>query len=164
MLPNAQLFLLIFLVLGMVTLQPLVSHYFPETAILIDLPLLALLYITFTQQSLFLILFLSSLVGLLQDSQTVDLLGLNGFRNLIVCTLAYLSGTMIVVDHILTRLIIVWISFVLSDFISWLLRIFFLNRYEVLNFYQILLGASLSTVIGILLFIALDKILAIKDM
>ena len=163
MLLYAQPFLLIFLVLGMVTLQPLVSYYFPEVGILIDLPLLALLYITLTKQSLLLILILGSLGGVLQDSQSVNLLGLSGFRNIVICSFVYLSGTKIAVDHILTRFSIVWISFVLADLVSWILRVFFLNRYEIFNFAQTLTGASLGTVIGIFLFFVLDKILKIED-
>jgi len=150
---------LVLLTTAMVTLQTLSAHYFPQVTVLIDLPLVALLYITLIRKSLLWILFLGTLVGVLQDSQTVSLFGLNGFSNIAVCSLVYLSSAVIAVDRFVARLVIFWLSFLLSNLISWMLRIFFLNRYESFPFDQALVGAFICTLIGLPLFYLFDRVL-----
>lgn len=164
MLSLLQSLFLVLLTTVMVTLQALSAHYFPQVTVLIDLPLVALLYITLTRESLLWILFMGTLVGFLQDSQTVSLFGLNGFSNIAVCSLVYLSSAVIAVDRFVTRLVIFWLSFFLSNLISWMLRIFFLNRYESFRLDQVLVGAFVCTFIGLPLFYLFDRAISMgKD-
>ena len=147
------------LLAGMVILQGVSAHFFPNAASLLNLPLSVLLYMTLTQAGLPWILFLGTLVGLLQDSQGVHLLGLSGFCNLSVCVLAYLVGTMIAMDGWITRTAILGLSFVVSGFLSWVLRIAFLDRYESLLVDQLLMGGLVCAGLGLPMFTLLDRIL-----
>lgn len=155
---SSQSFFNVVLVTVMAALQSVLSHYVPNAAALFNLPLLALLYVTLTQSSLPLILFLGTLAGFLQDAQTVDLLGLNGFSNLSVCSLLYLSSAVIAVEGWVMRSSVLWLSFILSSLISIGLRIAFLNRHESLYFDQLLMGAFVCAFVGLPVFALWDKL------
>lgn len=149
----------VLLLMGMMVLQGVSAHFFPNAASLLNLPLIVLLYMTLTQANLLWILVLGTLIGLLQDSQAVHLLGLSGFCNLSVCILVYLSSTMIVTDSWITRTGILGLSFVTWGFISWVLRVIFLDRYENLLFDQLLMGGLVSAGLGLPIFTLFDRIL-----
>ena len=149
----------VLLLTGMVVIQGVSAHFFPNAASLLNLPLIVLLYMTLTQANLLWILFLGSLVGLLQDSQGVHLLGLSGFCNLSACILVYLGGTMIAMDGWMMRTGILGLSFLVSGFLSWVLRVAFLDRYESLMFEPLLMGGLVCAGLGLPIFTLFDRIL-----
>jgi rod shape-determining protein MreD len=154
-----QPFLDVLLLTGMVALQSVSAHYFPNAGALLNLPLIVLLYMTLTQASLGWILFLGTLAGLLQDSQAVNLLGLNGFCNLSVCILVYLGSMRIAVDGWIMRTSILGLSYAAAGLISWSLRVAFLDRYEHLLFDQLLMGALVCAGLGLPIFSLFDRFL-----
>ena len=149
----------VLLLTGMVVIQGVSAHFFPNAASLLNLPLIVLLYMTLTQADLLWILCLGALVGLLQDSQGVHLLGLSGFCNLSVCVLVYMGGTMIAMDGWIMRTAILGLSFVASGFISWVLRVAFLDRFESLPFDQLLMGGLVCAGLGLPIFTLFDRFL-----
>lgn len=149
----------VLLLTGMVVIQGVSAHFFPNAASLLNLPLIVLLYMTLTQANLPWILFLGTLVGLLQDSQGVNLLGLSGFCNLSACILVYLGGGMVAMDGWIMRTGILGLSFVVSGFFTWVLRVAFLDRYESLLFDQLLMGGLVCAGLGLPIFTLFDRIL-----
>ncbi len=156
-------FCIVLLVTVMVALQTISTHYFPNAASLLNLPLIVLLYFTLTRASLLWILFLGTLAGFLQDSQTVGLLGLNGFSNISVCSLFYLTTAAISVDGWVMRSSILGLSFISSSLISWGLRISFLNRHEFLCWDQLLMGALVCVFVGLPVFSLFDRMFKGRD-
>ncbi len=149
----------VLLLTGMVVIEGVSAHFFPNAASLLNLPLIVLLYMTLTQANLPWILFLGALVGLLQDSQGVNLLGLSGLCNLSACILVYVGGTMIAMDGWIMRTSILGLAFLVSGSLSWVLRVAFLDRYESLMFDQLLMGGLVCAGLGLPIFTLFDRIL-----
>ncbi len=149
----------VLLLTGMVVIEGVSAHFFPNAASLLNLPLIVLLYMTLTHADLPWILFLGALVGLLQDSQGVHLLGLSGFCNLSVCILVYLGSAMIAMDGWIMRTSILGLSFLVSGLLSWVLRVAFLDRYESLMFDHLLMGGLVCAGLGLPIFTLFDRIL-----
>jgi rod shape-determining protein MreD len=164
MLSFLQSLSIVLLATVMVALQTLSARYLPNAAVLLNLPLIVLLYVTLTQASWLWILFLGTLVGFLQDSQTTSLLGLNGFSNIAVCSLLYYSSALISIEGWATRFCILGLSFISSRLISWGLRISFLDRHESLDWEPLLLGAVTCALVGLLLFSFFDTMFKGRDL
>jgi rod shape-determining protein MreD len=148
-----------FLVLLMVVLQTVMTRYFPKLSSL-DLPLIVVLYLTVTRESLFWTVFSGSAVGFVQDSLSPGPLGMNGFTKISIGCLAYMANSIFAIDRIATRLALIFISSLLAVLLFASLRILFLNRSEVIVGERILWSGLVNACVGLPLFYVFDKILS----
>jgi rod shape-determining protein MreD len=149
------IFLLIML---MVVLQTVTTRYFPKLSSL-DLPLIAVLYLTISRESLFWTVFSGSAVGFVQDSLSPSPLGMNGFTKISIGCLAYMANSIFAIDRIATRLALIFISSLLAALLFSALRVLFLNRSETIWGERILWSAVVNACVGLPLFYLFDKIL-----
>src|SRR5262245_12802082 len=144
------------IIVSTVVLQVLLTRYFPR--LLLDLPLVAVLYLTMSRESLVWTILSVTVVGFLQDSLSPGPLGLNGFTKIAVGCLAYMANTVIAIDRVVTRWGLLFVSSLLAALIFLLLRVLFLNRNETLEGERILLSGLVNACAGLPLFYIFDKI------
>lgn len=150
--------LIITLLVCMVLVQAFLAQYSPAVKI-IDLPLLAVLYVTLTRDRLAGAIVLASALGLWQDSLSLSPLGLNGLVKLAICSLAYLANAFFAIDTPPIRWLLLFICSALSASASWALRLMFLNRGELLDEPLMLLSGLLNATLGLALFYLFDRVL-----
>jgi rod shape-determining protein MreD len=144
------------IIVSTVVLQVLLTRYFPR--LLLDLPLVAVLYLTMAKESLLWTILSGTVVGFLQDSLSPGPLGLNGFTKIAVGCLAYMANTIIAIDRVATRWGLLFVSSLLAALLFLLLRVLFLNRNETIDGERILLSALINACAGLPLFYIFDKI------
>jgi rod shape-determining protein MreD len=145
------------LIMLMVVLQVVLTRYFPRLSFL-DLPLIAVLYLTVARESLFWTVVSGSVVGFLQDSLSLSPLGMNGLTKISVGCLAYMANSIFAIDRVATRLALIFISSILAALLFSGLRILFLNRNEMILGERILWSGTVNACIGLPLFYLFDKI------
>ncbi len=148
----------ILLLLLTAVIQSFLVYHFPWLSVL-DLPLLAVLYVALTRNSLLMVIVLGSWLGIWQDSLSLCSYGMNGLVKLTVGTIAYYSSSYLAVDRINTRWSTLFSFSMLSALLFWILRILFLDREEHFAGQAILLGGLLNASVGVILFYLVDKIL-----
>jgi rod shape-determining protein MreD len=146
----------VIIILSTVVLQVLLTRYFPE--LLLDLPLVSVLYLTISRENLLWTIFSGTAVGFLQDSLSPGPLGMSGFTKIAVGSLAYMANTIIAIDRIATRWGMLFISSVLAGLLFLLLRVLFLDRHEIIDGARLLLGSLVNACAGLPLFYAFDRI------
>jgi rod shape-determining protein MreD len=144
------------IIVSTVVLQVLLTRYFPR--LLLDLPLVSVLYLTIAKENLLWTIGSGTLVGFLQDSLSPGPLGLNGFTKISVGCLAYMANTFLAIDRVTTRWGMLFISSLLAGVLFPVLRILFLNRNEVFDGERILLSGLINASVGLPLFYIFDKI------
>jgi rod shape-determining protein MreD len=144
------------IIVSTVVLQVLLTRYFPR--LLLDLPLVSVLYLTIAKENLFWTIGSGTLVGFLQDSLSPGPLGLNGFTKISVGCLAYMANTFLAIDRVTTRWGMLFISSLLAGVLFPVLRILFLNRNEMFDGERILLSGLINACVGLPLFYIFDKI------
>lgn len=149
-------FAVILIIVSTVVFQVLLTRYFPR--LLLDLPLIAVLYLTVSRESLMWTVFSGTAVGFLQDSLSPGPLGMNGFAKISVGCLAYMANTVLAIDRLATRWGMLFSSSLLAAFLFLLLRILFLNRHEIIDGKRILLSALVNACVGLVLFYLFDRI------
>jgi rod shape-determining protein MreD len=147
---------ILLLIMLMVVLQVVVTRYFPKLSLL-DLPLIAVLYLTVARESLFWTVLSGSAVGLLQDSLSLSPLGMNGFTKISVGCLAYIANSIFAIDRVATRLALLFISSILAAVLFSGLRILFLNRDEIIFGERILWSGAVNAFVGLPLFYLFDR-------
>jgi rod shape-determining protein MreD len=146
------------MILLLVVLQTVTTRYFPKLSSL-DLPLIAVLYLTLSRESLLWTVFSGSAVGFVQDSLSPSPLGMNGFTKISIGCLAYMANSIFAIDRIATRLALLFISSLLAAFLFSTLRVLFLNRSEMIWGERILWSGVVNACVGLPLFYLFDKIL-----
>src|SRR5437773_2110491 len=96
------------MIISTVVLQVLLTRYFPR--LLLDLPLVAVLYLTMAKESLLWTILSGTVVGFLQDSLSPGPLGMNGFTKIAIGCLAYMTNTVIATDLVATRWGLLFVS------------------------------------------------------
>jgi rod shape-determining protein MreD len=152
----------ILLLLLTAVIQSFLVYHLPWMSVL-DLPLIAIMYVVLTRNSLLMLIALSSCLGIWQDSLSLCPYGMNGLVKLTVGTIAYYSSTFLAVDRINTRWGMLFSCSMLSSLLFWILRVLFLNREELFAGQAILLGGLLNASLGLILFYVFDKILHRQD-
>ena len=147
---------ILLLIVLMVVLQVVVTRYFPRLSLL-DLPLIAVLYLTVARESLFWTVLSGSAVGFLQDSLSLSPLGMNGFTKISVGCLAYIANSIFAIDRVATRLALLFLSSILAALLFSGLRILFLNRNEIIPGERILWSGAVNAFVGLPLFYLFDK-------
>ncbi len=147
---------ILLLIMLMVVLQVVVTRYFPRLSLL-DLPLIAVLYLTVARESLFWTVLSGSAVGFLQDSLSLSPLGMNGFTKISVGCLAYIANSIFAIDRVATRLALLFLSSILAALLFSGLRILFLNRNEIIPGERILWSGAVNAFVGLPLFYLFDK-------
>ncbi len=146
----------VIIIVSTVVLQVLLTRYFPR--LLLDLPLISVLYLTISKESLLWTIFSGTAVGFLQDSLSPGPLGMNGFAKISVGCLAYMANCIIAIDRVATRWGMLFVSSLLAAFTFLMLRVLFLDRHETMDGSRILLSALVNACAGLLLFYLFDKI------
>jgi rod shape-determining protein MreD len=146
------------LIMLTVVLQTVMTRYFPKLSSL-DLPLIAVLYLTVSRESLFWTVFSGSAAGFVQDSLSPSPLGMNGFTKISIGCLAYMANSIFAIDRVATRLALIFISSILAALLFSALKILFLNRSEMIFGERILWSGALNVCVGLPLFYLFDKIL-----
>jgi rod shape-determining protein MreD len=149
------------IIVSTVVLQVLLTRYFPR--LLLDLPLVSVLYLTIAKENLFWTIGSGTIVGFLQDSLSPGPLGLNGFTKISVGSIAYLANTFLAIDRLTTRWGMLFISSLLAGLLFVVLRILFLNRHEIVDGERILLSGLINACVGLPLFYIFDKISQSQD-
>jgi rod shape-determining protein MreD len=144
------------IIVSTVVLQVLLTRYFPR--LLVDLPLVSVLYLTIAKENLLWTIGSGTVVGFLQDSLSPGPLGLNGFTKISVGCLAYMANTFLAIDRVTTRWGMLFISSLLAGVLFPVLRILFLNRNEMFDGERILLSGLINASVGLPLFYIFDKI------
>ena len=146
----------VIIIVSTVVLQVLLTRYFPN--LLLDLPLVAVLYLTMAKESLLWTILSGTVVGFLQDSLSPGPLGLNGFTKIAIGCLAYMTNTIIAIDRVATRWGLLFVSSLLAALLFLLLRVLFLNRNESMDGERILLSGLINACACLPLFYIFDKI------
>jgi len=146
----------LFIIVSTVVLQVLLTRYFPK--LLLDLPLVSVLYLTIARENLLWTIFSGTAVGFLQDSLSPGPLGMNGFTKISIGCLAYMANTFLAIDRVMTRWGMLFISSLLAGLLFLSLRILFLNREEMIDGERILLSGLINACVGLPLFYLFDKI------
>ena len=149
---------ILLLIMLMVALQMVMTRYFPKFSSL-DLPLIAVLYLTVARESLFWTVLSGSAVGFVQDSLSPSPLGINGFTKISIGCLAYMANSIFAIDRVATRLALIFIASILAALLFSALRILFLNRSELILGERILWTGAVNACVGLPLFYLFDKIL-----
>jgi rod shape-determining protein MreD len=149
-------FAVVIIIVSTVVLQVLLTRYFPR--LLLDLPLVSVLYLTIARENLLWTIFSGTAVGLMQDSLSPGPLGLNGFTKIAVGCLAYMANAIIAIDRMATRWGMLFISSLLAGLLFLVLRILFLNRNEIIDGERLLLGGLTNACLGLPLFYFFDRI------
>jgi rod shape-determining protein MreD len=149
---------ILLLIILMVVLQMVMTRYFPKFSSL-DLPLIAVLYLTVTRESLFWTVLSGSAVGFVQDSLSPGPLGMNGFTKISIGCLAYMANSIFAIDRVATRLALIFIASILAALLFAALRILFLNRSELILGERIFWSGAVNACVGLPLFYLFDKIL-----
>jgi len=124
----------------------------------LDMPLLVVIYFALVRRSQVGGLFLGMVVGLTQDSLSKNFLGMFGIANTTVGYLAASVGLRIDVDHGFIRLVITFLFYLLHYFIYWVLARALLGQQLPLEAKSTLLLALLNSVVGVALFVFLDRL------
>jgi rod shape-determining protein MreD len=151
-------FALLLLIVLMVVVQVVMTRYFPKLSSL-DLPLIAVLYLTIARESLFWTVLSGSAVGFVQDALSPSPLGMNGFTKISIGCLAYMANSIFAIDRVATRLALIFVSSILAALLFSALRILFLNRSELILGQRILWSGAVNACVGLPLFYLFDKIL-----
>jgi rod shape-determining protein MreD len=146
----------VFIILSTVVLQVLLTRYFPK--LLLDLPLISVLYLTIARENLLWTIFSGTAVGFLQDSLSPGPLGMNGFTKISIGCLAYMANTILAIDRVVTRWGMLFVSSLLAGLLFLLLRILFLNRNEMIDGERILLSGLINACVGLPLFYLFDRV------
>lgn len=144
------------IIVSTVVLQVLLTRYFPR--LLLDLPLVSVLYLTIAKESLLWTIFSGTAVGFLQDSLSPGPLGMNGFTKISIGCLAYMANTILAIDRVVTRWGMLFVSSLLAGLLFVLLRILFLNRNEIVDGERLLLSGLINACVGLPLFYVFDKL------
>ncbi len=151
----------VIIIVSTVVLQVLLTRYFPR--LLLDLPLVSVLYLTISRENLLWTILSGTAVGFLQDSLSPGPLGMNGFTKISVGCLAYMANTVIAIDRVATRWGMLFVSSVLAALLFLLLRILFFSRHEIIDGERIMLSALVNACAGLPLFYLFDRISQKKD-
>lgn len=143
--------------LAAVLFQIYVPLFFPFLKFL-DMPLLVVVYFALVRRSQIGGLALGAAVGLAQDSLSKNHLGMYGIANTLVGYFAASMGQRIDVDRGVIRLIITFCLFLFHQFLYWVIARALLNRADAFQFQLVLMLALLNAVVGVPLFIFLDKL------
>src|SRR5215468_10219582 len=140
-------------------LQRMLPVYFPKLEIF-DLPLLVTIYFGLSRRNPSTGLLLGMIVGLLQDSlsgPTVPL-GEYGIAKTVIGYLASSIGSRLDTEHPLARFALVVSFFVVHQSILVLVRRFLLAEAEPWLNLHLLSAALINAVLGVALFVALDRL------
>jgi rod shape-determining protein MreD len=157
MLESLRAALLLLLIVVLLAFQVALTRYVPWLNML-DLPLVAVLYLTIAKESLLWTIIAGSAVGFLQDSLSVGVLGMNGFTKISIGFLAYMANSVFAIDRHITRWILLFLSSIFATLLFFLLRILFLNRDEMMDGKRLLVSGVLNACIGLFLFYVFDRI------
>src|SRR5262245_11461478 len=144
------------IIVSTVVLQVLLTRYFPR--LLLDLPLVSVLYLTIAKENLLWTIGSGTVVGFLQDSLSPGPLGLNGFTKISVGCLAYMANTFLAIDRVTTWWGMLLFSSLVAGVLFPVLRILFLNRNEMFDGERMLLSGLINASVGLPLFYLFDKI------
>jgi rod shape-determining protein MreD len=140
-------------------LQTSVPVYFPKFAVL-DLPLLLTVYFGLSRRNPSTGLLLGWVIGILQDSlsgPTVPL-GLYGIAKTIVGYLASSIGARLDTEHPIARFALTVVFFGLHQFVVGVIRRILLAQPEVWFTTRLLIGAGVNAIVGVFLFMLLDRL------
>ncbi len=157
MLESLRAALLLVLVVVLLAFQVALTRYVSWLNML-DLPLVAVLYLTITKESLLWTILAGSAVGFVQDSLSLGVLGMNGFTKISIGFLAYMANSVFAIDRHTTRWALLFLSSVFAALLYFLLRILFLNRDEMIDGRRLLLSGILNACVGLFLFYLFDRI------
>jgi rod shape-determining protein MreD len=145
------------LIVALLLFQLPLTRYAPWLSML-DLPLVCVLYLTIFKESLFWTVLAGTGVGFLQDSMSLGALGMNGFTIISIGFLVYLANSVFAIDRLTTRWAMLFLSSTMALLLSFLLRVLFLNRDEMIDVRLLLLSGVLNACIGMFIFYLLDRV------
>jgi rod shape-determining protein MreD len=146
------------LIFSLLLFQLPLTRYVPWLSML-DLPLVCVLYLTIFKESLFWMVLAGTGVGLLQDSMSLGAMGMHGFTVLSIGFLVYLANSVFAIDRLTTRWAMLFLSSTMALLLSFLLRVLFLNRDEMIDVRLLLLSGVLNACIGLFVFYLLDRMI-----
>src|SRR5437867_771544 len=124
----------------------------------LDMPLLVVIYFALVRRSQVGGLILGAAVGLAQDSLSKNYLGMFGIANTMAGYLAASVGLRIDVDHGFIRLLISFVFYLLHHFLYWVLGRALLSQQIAFEAKSTLMLALLNAVVGVALYLFLDKL------
>ena len=140
-----------------VLLQTSVPVHFPKFAIL-DLPLLLTIYFGLSRRNPSTGLLLGMTIGLLQDSLSKTPIGLFGIAKTVIGYLASSIGARLDTEHPIARFALTIIFFGVHQGVVILTRRLLLAQPEPWFTVHLAIGAAVNAVVGVFLFMLLDKL------
>jgi rod shape-determining protein MreD len=143
--------------LAAILFQVYVPLFFPFLGFL-DMPLLVVIYFALVRRRQVGGLVIGAAVGLAQDSLSKNYLGMFGIANTLVGYFAASMGMRIDVDRGAIRLLLTFLFYMFHHFLYWILGRALLGQQIGFDVQRTLLLALLNAVVGLPLYIILDKL------
>jgi rod shape-determining protein MreD len=124
----------------------------------IDLPLLVTIYFSLMRRSQMRGLTIGVVLGLAQDSLLSQKIGMFGICKTLVGYLSASIGMQFDVEHSLVRLVLCFIFYLFHQFLYWVLQRALLDQPVVFDIRGELILGAVNAVIGVALFLFLDKL------
>lgn len=124
----------------------------------IELPLLVTIYFALMRRSQIRGLGIGMVLGLAQDSLLSQKIGMFGICKTMVGYLSASIGMQFDVEHSLVRLILCFVFYLFHQFLYWVLQRALLDQPVVFDIQSKLILAGINAVIGVTMFLFLDKL------
>ncbi len=124
----------------------------------LDLPLLVTVYLAMMRRSQTGGLIVGAIMGLAQDSLMNNPLGMYGICKTLVGYFTASIGLKIDAEQPFIRLLVTFLFFVFHQFLYWVLQRALLAQIVLFDLRQVLIFASINSVLAVLLFHFLDKL------
>jgi rod shape-determining protein MreD len=142
--------------LGCILMQAVLPRLFPRVAIL-DLPLIVTIFFAVARRSPIAGAVTGTLIGLVQDGLTNHPFGVNGITKAIIGYTAASLGFAVDVDNLLNRAMLLFGFSLVQSLLLYITTRWLLGDIVRLHFGHQLLAALANTVVGVPLFLLLDR-------
>lgn len=122
-----------------------------------DLPLLVVIYFSFSRRSPIVGTLTGAIVGLLQDGVTHRPIGIHGIANTIIGFLAASIGLRIDVDNPVTRMLMIFFFTLLDGFLYLVIVRHLIAEPLAWSWVHQVIRAGVNVALGLVLFVALDR-------
>jgi len=143
--------------LAAILFQVYVPRHIPFLGFL-EMPLLITVYFALVRRSQISGLLVGAVVGLAQDSLTKHPLGMYGIVKTLVGYFAASVGVRLDVDHPLIRMLLCFFFFVFHQLMVWVMTRALLGQEAVLMWPGMAIEGMLNAVVGVTLFLFLDRL------
>jgi rod shape-determining protein MreD len=142
--------------LGCILLQAVLPHIFPRLDLL-DLPLIATIFFAVARRSPIAGAVTGTLIGLVQDGLTNHPFGVNGITKALIGYGAASLGFAVDVDNLLNRAMLLFSFSLVQSLLLYIITRWLLGDIVHLRFGHQLLAALANTLVGVPLFLLLDR-------